>query len=196
MSKVPCTGFYAVSAGLRSPARAGRGRGRAETPRPAGHTLAELLVVLGLTASAAAFAAPTFRELGANLRRDALVEDLRAALLTARTEAVARGVPVEVCASADGRDCRPGSSWSHGWLVRPRGLGTGLSPRVLSAVRNDSALAVYGNRPTVEFQPTASAATTATFAVCDARGDSAARAVIVSRTGRVRVARGTEARCG
>jgi type IV fimbrial biogenesis protein FimT len=162
----------------------------------AGHTLAELLIVLGLAAVVAAFATPTFRELGANVRRDALVEELRASLLLARAEAIARGVPVVVCPSADGRACRTEPAWSRGWLVRARQAGPDPGAPVLSGVRNDAPLYVHGTRVAVEFQPTASAATTATFTVCDWRGSSAARAVIVSRTGRVRVARGAEARCG
>lgn len=161
-----------------------------------GHTLAELLIVLGLAAVVAAFAAPTFRELGANVRRDALVEELRASLLLARTEAVARGVPVVVCPSADGFACRTEPAWSRGWLVRPRHAAPDPGAAVLSAVRNDAPLYVHGSRLALEFQPTAAAATTATFTVCDWRGSDAARAVIVSRTGRVRVARGVEARCG
>lgn len=165
-------------------------------PRAAGFTLVEILVVLGLTAVAATLAAPTFRELGANVRRDALVEELRAALLLARTEAVTRGVPIVVCPSADGRSCRPDPVWSHGWLVQPRSGPGDRSPAALAGRRHHAPSTVYATRAAVEFQPTATAATTATLTVCDWRGSDAARAVIVSRTGRVRVARGAEARCG
>jgi type IV fimbrial biogenesis protein FimT len=165
-------------------------------PHAAGFTLVELLVVLALTALAATLAAPTFRELGANVRRDALVEELRAALLLARTEAVTRGVAVVVCPSADGRACRPDPEWSHGWLVQPRSGSGDDSPATLAGTRHHAPPTVHATRATVEFQPTATAATTATFTVCDWRGSDAARAVIVSRTGRVRVTRGGEARCG
>jgi type IV fimbrial biogenesis protein FimT len=165
-------------------------------PHAAGFTLVEILIVLGLSAVAATFAAPTFRELGANVRRDALVEELRAALLLARTEAVTRGVPVVVCPSADGRACRPDPEWSHGWLVQPRSGSSDRSPATLAGTRHRAPPTVHATRAAVEFQPTATAATTATFTVCDWRGSDAARAVIVSRTGRVRVTRGAEARCG
>ena len=160
-----------------------------------GHTLVELLVVLGLAAIATTLAVPTFRDLGANVRRDAVVEELRASLLLARTEAVSRGVPVVVCPSADGRACRAEPAWSRGWLVRTRGPARERDAP-LAGVRVNGLVAVHATRASVEFQPTASAGTTATFNVCDARGAPAARAVIVSRTGRVRVARAPEARCG
>lgn len=169
---------------------------RVPAHRLTGFTLAELLIVLALSAVAASLATPAFRELGANVRRDALVEDLRASLLLARTEAVTRGVPVTVCPSADGRACRPDPAWSRGWLVRVRDAGAGAEPGALSAFRNHAPLHVHSTRAVVEFQPTATAATTATFSVCDWRGSDGARAVIVSRTGRVRVASGAEARCG
>lgn len=183
-------------ADLSGPAPAAAASRSSTARRLAGHTLAELLIVLGLAGVLAGLAAPTFRELGANVRRDALVEDLRASLLLARTEAVTRGVPVVVCPSVDGRACRGEPAWSRGWIVRPRAPSPERGTPTLAGVRNEAGLEIHASRPALEFQPTANAATTATFTVCDWRGSDAARAVIVSRTGRVRVARGAEARCG
>jgi type IV fimbrial biogenesis protein FimT len=157
-----------------------------------GHTLVELLIVLGLAGAFAAMSVPTFRELGANVRRDARVEDLRGALLLARAEALARGVPVVVCASRDGGSCTGADAWSAGWLVAPR--GEGAAP--LQVARDAAGVYVGANRPAVEFQPTAEAATTATFTVCDGRGARAARGLVVSRTGRVRLVRDAGLRCG
>lgn len=162
-----------------------------------GHTLVELLVVLGGTALVASFAAPTFRELGADVRRDALIEDLRATLLLARAEALARGTPVVVCASADGRTCGTSAEWSRGWLAstRPPGLPAGRIGAPLASVRPDARIGIEANRAHLEFQPTASAATTATFTICDPRGVGAARAIVVSRTGRVRTTRAGQLAC-
>jgi hypothetical protein len=56
---------------------------------------------------------------------------------------------------------------------------------------------VRANRNAVTYWPVALAGTTASFVFCDARGTSAARAIIVSQTGRPRVvvAMQRESRC-
>jgi type IV fimbrial biogenesis protein FimT len=154
-----------------------------------GHTLVELLVVLGLAALLAGLATPGFREVRANAVRDARLEELRGTLLLARTEAVARGTPVVVCASTDGRACDDGPRWSRGWVA----LADADAP--LAVVGPHATVAVHSTRTAIQFQPSAAAATTATLTVCDARGPRAARALVVSRTGRVRTATGPELRC-
>lgn len=156
--------------------------------RPQGHTLVELLAVLGLVAVLAALALPGFREFAANLRRDDRIRELRNTLLLARAEALARGVPVGVCAGA--LACAPEAPWSRGWLAyadsaAPRAQRTPAEALLARAGANRE-VAVHANRSALEFLPTAVAATTATFAFCDWRGARAARALIVSRTGRVR----------
>ncbi len=83
-----------------------------------GHTLAETMLVLALSAVGLTLALP---QLVAPLRRarvDATADALRAALQLARTAALARGSPVRVCASADGRRCAGG--WEQGWIVLPQ----------------------------------------------------------------------------
>ena len=62
-----------------------------------GHTLVELLVVLGLVAIVATFAVPAFAELRANAARDERVSRLVRTLQLARVEALAHGRPVVVC---------------------------------------------------------------------------------------------------
>jgi type IV fimbrial biogenesis protein FimT len=165
----------------------------AKPPAP-GYTIVEHLVVLALAAILAGLAVPSFRELRANAVRDARLEELRSALLLARSEAVARGVPVVVCASEDGADCAGEPRWSGGWIARvePPDDVPG-APLVLASA--SAAVRVHATRAAIEFQPTSSAATTATLTLCDERGVRAARALVVSRSGRVRTASGAELRC-
>jgi type IV fimbrial biogenesis protein FimT len=160
----------------------------------AGYTLVELLVVLLLAATLATLAVPAFRELGADARRNARLEELRASLQLARSEALVRGRPVVVCASSDGIACGPGSAWSEGWATLVSSDGRATQP--LAASGPDHATSVRATRPAVEFLPTAVAASTATLTVCDARGSRAARSLVVSRTGRIRTSTAEVASCG
>lgn len=159
-----------------------------------GVTLVELLLVLVLAAGLALAATPAFRELGANARRDARLQELRAALLLARAEALARGRPVVVCASGNGVACGPASAWSTGWVALVGKDREGAAPLVVASA--DASTSVRAARAVVEFLPSAVAASTATLTVCDWRGARAARSLVVSRTGRIRTAVAEASACG
>ncbi|MCZ8130730.1 MAG: GspH/FimT family pseudopilin [Steroidobacteraceae bacterium] len=156
-----------------------------------GHTLVELLVVLGLLGVLATLAVPSFAEWRANAARDERVSRLVRSLRLARTEALARGYPVVVCASAGADRCGREARWSDGWIAyvesRAPGDQRDAGERLLAHVDGRTSPTVRSSRRAIEFGPGSLAATTATLVVCDGRGTRAARAVIVSRTGRVRV---------
>lgn len=159
-----------------------------------GVTLVELLVVVVLAVGLALAAVPAFRDLAANARRDARVQELRAALLLARSEALVRGRRVVVCASANGVGCEPTAAWSAGWAAF---VGSDREPGTpLAVAGTDSATSIRATRTAIEFLPSAIAATTATLTVCDWRGARAARSVVISRTGRIRVAAAEASACG
>lgn len=159
--------------------------------RVRGHTLVELLVVLGLLGLLATLAAPSFAEWRANAARDERVSRLVRSLHLARTEALARGYPVVVCASAGADRCAREARWTEGWITYVESKAPGDQrddgERLLARVDGRAVPTVLSSRATLEFAPGSLAATTATLVVCDARGTRAARAVIVNRTGRVRI---------
>jgi type IV fimbrial biogenesis protein FimT len=155
-----------------------------------GHTLVELLFVLVVAGTLATLAVPSFRELSADARRDARVAELRGTLLLARAEAVARGRTVRVCASSNAGECAADGAWSSGWAAR---VDDGP---VIALTGRDAATSVLASRTSLDFQPSGIAASTATLTVCDARGARAARALVVSRTGRVRTVGANGLHCG
>jgi type IV fimbrial biogenesis protein FimT len=161
--------------------------------RPRGLSLPELLVTLAIAAILATAAAPSFRAIALNARRDDQVNALLRALHGARSAAILRAEPVVLCKSRDGAQCvTDASAWSDGWIAfanRDHDSPPRLDPgeRVLITHPRSERVVVRANRNAVTYWPVALAGTTASFVFCDARGTRAARAIIVSQTGRPRV---------
>jgi type IV fimbrial biogenesis protein FimT len=77
----------------------------------------ELLTTIAVLAILAAIAVPGLRSFSQNNRAAAQTNELIAALSLARNEAITRGLPVSVCASADGGTCSNSTDWTGGWIV-------------------------------------------------------------------------------
>jgi type IV fimbrial biogenesis protein FimT len=152
-----------------------------------GFTLVELLVAVALLAIAMALAAPAFRDLLRDVRRAALLTTLSHAMHAARAAAATSGRSIRLCGTRDGLSCTGETRWGPGLLQRPASDGPAALLRVIPLPHGRGAPTVVANRGFVEFAPLAPAATTATLTVCDDRGAAQARALIVSRTGRLRV---------
>jgi type IV fimbrial biogenesis protein FimT len=150
-----------------------------------GFTLVEMMVGLAVLALLAALAAPGFGDYLRDCRRAATVNAIAHALHAARELAGSIGEPVELCASHDGTGCSGGLDWRGSLLLR---AVSGDTLRVLPLPRADAGLSVRSNRRAIRVAPLEPSATTATLTVCDDRGAPAARAVIVSRSGRPRIA--------
>jgi type IV fimbrial biogenesis protein FimT len=89
-----------------------------------GFTLIELLVAIVIFAIAVGVAIPGFRGLIQSNQAVTQANELLTALQLARSEAVRRGVPVTVCASATVTEsdsgnvvCSGATDWSTGWIV-------------------------------------------------------------------------------
>ena len=169
-----------------SPA-AGSGR------RTRGITLLELLFAMALLALVLGFGAPGFHEIALNARRAEQVNALLRGLHLARSTAILRAQPVVLCKSGATRQCVSDTrTWSEGWLIfanRDRDSPPRVDPDedVLAMQPPTEHVTLRANRHAVTYWPVALAGTTVTFVFCDERGASAARAIIVSQTGRPRV---------
>ncbi len=162
--------------------------------RPHGFTLPELVFTLAIVAGLLGWAIPTFHDLQRNTARTREVNQFVQAIYLARSEAIKRNGVVSLCPSLDGYSCGPaGTPWQAGWIVFVN-LDAD-SPAVRDA--DEELLHVYptwdtgsvnANRATLSFRAFGQSGVTATFVFCDDRGGGAARAVIISQTGRPRVA--------
>ncbi len=155
-----------------------------------GFTLWELLCVLGLAGTVLGLGAPALSEFLLDGRRTADINALVLAVQLARSEAAKRGRPVIVCPTADRVRC--GGAFGAGFMVyvnvddRYPPERTGDEP-LLYAHAPELAGTIASNRPYYEFRPRRRSIN-GTVVFCDRRGAAAARAVIVSPTGRPRVA--------
>lgn len=163
-------------------------------PRNAGFTLLELLVTLATAAVVVGLGVPSFRSLTLDARRTADVNAFVLAVQLARSEAAKRGRTVVVCKSADAQRCAGREhAFTAGFMVfvdldGARPAQRGADEPVLFSHTPKLHGSITANRELFEFRPFLRRSTNGTVVFCDARGAAAARAVVVSYTGRPRVA--------
>jgi len=161
--------------------------------RQRGFTLAELVFTLAIVAGLLGWGLPTFRDAHRNAERSREVNQFVHAVHFARNEAIKRNGVVSLCPSTDGQHCAPaGTPWHAGWIVFVNGDRDTPAERdpgedLLQVFAPWLAGSVIGNRSTLSFRPFGQMGVTASFTFCDDRGPRAARAVIISQTGRPRV---------
>ena len=154
------------------------------TLRARGHTLPELMVMLGIVAIIASAAAPSFANLLLDSRMNAAITAAMHAVNLARQFSATRGEVIQLCGSDDELDCTGRTDWSNGLLLADGSEGF---RRSLPLSAGNGAPRIRSNRAIVNFEGDSGFASPATLTVCDRRGSPAARAVIISRSGRPRI---------
>jgi type IV fimbrial biogenesis protein FimT len=159
--------------------------------RALGFTLWELLCTLGIAAIVLGGGVPAFQFFLLDARLTADVNGWVLALQLARSEAAKRGRPVMVCMTIDTRLCDGAAAASGGWMVYVNldddyPPGRSADEPLLYVHTRELTGTIVSNRPYYEFRP-GRRSTNGTVVLCDRRGPAAARAVIVSYTGRPRV---------
>ena len=161
--------------------------------RTRGYTLYELLVTTGLIAILLAIGIPSFASMMARQRQLAEINALFHAIHVARKESIMRRKVVSLCPSHDGLRCANATDWSSGWIMfensdrdSPPTVDAGEAVLQRHAVASD--IIIQANRRGFTLRATFLRATNGTFIVCD-RGDRIpAKGLVVSYTGRPRVA--------
>lgn len=158
----------------------------------AGYTLWELLLTLVVAGTVLGIGVPGFERFVLDARRTADVNGFVTAIQLARSEAAKRGHSVVLCKTADTVVCGgPGLGYEAGWMVFVNDddkQPPTRSPRelLLFAYAPTMDGTIRSNRRLFEFRPFRRRSTNGTVTFCDRRGNAAARAVIVSYTGRPR----------
>lgn len=165
------------------------------SPRSAGFTLVELMITIGVIGITLAFAGPSISTFIQNYRMTSQTNNMLADLQLARSNSVAQGVRVSICASNTGTACA-GTDWGSGWIVFTDANGDfnvdagDTILRVTEAVSSGTTV-VASNLATagrIQFRPSglASGVTggAASFKFCDTRTGAFGRTISVSPTGR------------
>lgn len=160
--------------------------------RALGVSLWELVCTLGLGAVISSLAVPAFRSFLLDARRTADINAFVGAVQFARSEAAKRGEPVVLCKTADGLACAGTEiRYDAGWMIfantdRIRPPHRSPAEDLLVHYEPETRGTISANRRLFEFRPFGWRSTNGTVTFCDA--DGRPRAVIVSYTGRPRVA--------
>ena len=162
--------------------------------RNAGYSLYELLITLGLASLVLGLGVPSFSGLLADKRLRIETDALFHAVHRARQESIGRRRVVTLCASVDGEFCDAENRWSVGWIVFANRQRVGSSRRdpgetLIDFHRVADNVTIMSNRKSLSFRSTHQRATNGTITVCDAAGRATTRALVISYTGRPRVAR-------
>lgn len=162
--------------------------------RQFGFTLAELLMTLALLAVLSAAALSSLSGLLLESRMTRQVNGLVHGVHLAKSTAQLRLTDVALCKSPDGERCVHEGEWHDGWLLfanedRDHPPQADPGEACLAAGGAWRGGRIRANRRFFVFRPATTRSTNGTFVFCDRRGESAARALIVSYTGRPRTAR-------
>jgi len=152
-------------------------------PSAAGHTLPELLTMLAIAAILAGAAVPVFSNLLLETRMNAAVATAMHAVNLARQFSATRSETIRLCGSDDADECSGRAAWTGNLLLAG---DAGRFRENLALAGGDGAPRIRSNRAAIDFEGGSGFATPATLTICDRRGPRAARAVIVSRSGRPR----------
>ena len=161
--------------------------------RTAGFTLVELAAVLSIVGILLVTASPSLQTLLLDARRTRALNALLHGLHAARVESIRTSADVVLC-PATGDACGDGADdWNSGWMVFVNADGDQPperdgDERIVLRHAAAGAATVTANRARFVYRPYARRATAGTLVYCDRRGADAARAVIVSYTGRPRIA--------
>jgi prepilin-type N-terminal cleavage/methylation domain-containing protein len=141
-----------------------------------GVTLVELCCAMAILAIVAAMAAPSFRSsLRAAAVRTATYE-LFTAVQQVRANAIVESTPDMLCPSDAAGNCLPATASAAFWSAS----------RDVHALPDDIVLRT--TRSPLRFWPDALSASTGTLTICDVRGVASPRSIVVSQTGRARLA--------
>lgn len=157
-----------------------------------GFTIIELMITLAVAAILAAVAAPSFTDMIRDNRLVTQLNEFQASLALARSEAIKRNQNVTVCRSNNGSACS--GNWENGWIIFGDDNANGTVNtgeeiyRIHGAISGANTLRFNQTRVIYAGDGIVRGGSNGTFTFCDARGANSARGIVISTTGRPRLA--------
>ena len=163
--------------------------------RNRGITTVELVTTLAIASIFSVMAVPSFMSTIQNNRNATQINEFRASLSFARTEAIFRNTSVSMCVSGNGTTCHDHSDhWHHGWIVFVDSDSDGAIDgeeilRVYSKLVQQSKFE-FSDETVITYASTGLviAGSNGTFTLCDNRGAAHAKGLIIGTSSRVRLA--------
>jgi len=158
-----------------------------------GFTLIELVIVLAIFSILFHFAAPTFQNIVADSRMTTQINTMATSFNYAKSEAIKRHHNTVICPNDNG-SCARQSHWHNGWLIFidenfNRELEQEEEVIYVEAAKKNIKITSSRYRKRVVFRSKGySYGSNASFIFCDQRGSTNARAIVLSNTGRTRIA--------
>lgn len=161
-----------------------------------GFTLIEMMIAIGLTGLLLSMAVPALEVFTSNARQTGAVNDFVSSIHVARSTAVTTNSRVTVCPSDNGNRCAA-VSWDQGWIVftdpdsnqivggNERIIATGSRIDGLTIDTGDFATFMTF-RPNGRVMNASVNGSAGQFTVCDSRGASHAKVMIIELSGRPR----------
>jgi type IV fimbrial biogenesis protein FimT len=164
--------------------------------RDHGYSLLELIMTIAVAAVLLTLGLPSFSALRARNAQHVEINALFHAVHLARKASIMRKQVVSLCPTVTGSSCSPGPDWSGGFLVfensdrdEPPELDEGET--LLHRHVAGSTARITANRRGFTLRATFLRATNGTIVVCDRAARVAPQALVISYTGRPRVAEKT-----
>ena len=158
-------------------------------------SLHDALIAMAVASTLTVIGVSSFQLMVLNQRMSGTINALVTALHLARSEAIKRRESAVLCPSPNGHRCvNGGRDWEAGYLLyidRNDNRAVDADETVVRVFGTSDGLRLRTNlgRDDVRYLPNGLASgTNTTFTVCDTRGRSTPKAVVVSNAGRVRTA--------
>lgn len=160
-----------------------------------GYTLIELLATIAIISILVGSSLPSLSHLFESDTLASSINSLTGALARTRSESIKRNQQVVLCKSQDGESCSTQSRWEQGWIIfsdldqdRDRDANepviqvqTHLSQLIQLDYR------AFGSSNYIVYRPEGFTRTNGTFTFCVRNNPETARALILMKTGRVRL---------
>ncbi len=167
--------------------------------RQNGFTLIELMIAIGLTGLLLSMAVPALDVFVSNARQTGAINDFVSSIHQARSLAVTTNTRVTICPSSGGTNCEA-VGWNNGWIVfsdpdSDRNVDVGET--VVAAASDVEGLTIQSGefatflmyRPNGRVMNASLNGSSGAFTVCDDRGASHAKVMIIDLSGRPRLSK-------
>lgn len=165
--------------------------------RQSGFTLIELMIAIALTAMLMSMAVPAMDVFVSNARQTGAINDFVSSMHLARSTAITTNTRVTLCPSANGTTCEI-IGWDRGWIVfsdLDSDQIVDLDETITSRFEGVNNLSIdsaeFANfllyRPNGRVMNAAVDGSAGEFVVCDDRGASHAKVMIIELSGRPRL---------